>query len=75
MVIPKGFYEVFRTYGDNRFGQHTRFTTTMGLCEGAFGYSVVEVRGDQTEWILVSDPAFAESLLQAVPFPTEQRSP
>jgi len=46
--------------------------TTQASWEGREGYATVEVRGDQTLWILAPDVGTAAALREAVPFPAER---
>jgi len=49
--------------------------TTRAGWEGPEGYATVEVRADQTLWILAPDAGMATVLREAVPFPAERVPP
>lgn len=67
------FYEVFREYGNSRFGEHMSFSTTEGIWENNSIFSKLLVSNDQTLWILAPNAETAETVLSAVSFPLPKR--
>jgi len=65
----------FRQYAGARFGERVFSETTQASWEGPGGYATVEVRADQTLWILAPDAGTAAILREAVPFPAERLPP
>jgi hypothetical protein len=63
------FLGAFRKYADERFDRRVESETTRSTWESRQDYSVVEVQGDQTLWILAPDADTAARLRQAVQFP------
>ncbi len=63
------FLPAFRSYADARFGERVMSGTTQTSWEGGEGYTTIEVRGDQTLWILAPDADTVAALRQAVSFP------
>jgi hypothetical protein len=63
------FLGAFRKYADERFDRRVESETTRSTWESRQDYSVVEVQGDQTLWILAPDAETAARLRQAVQFP------
>jgi hypothetical protein len=62
----------FRQYAGARFSERVSSGTTQASWEGQEGYATIEVRGDQTLWILAPDAGTAATLREAVPFPAER---
>lgn len=63
------FVPVFRQYADARFGERVASETTRASWDEREGYATIEVRGDQTLWILAPEAETAARLRAAVEFP------
>jgi hypothetical protein len=65
------FLPAFRQYGDARFGGRLISETTQTTWDEREGFASIEVRGEQTLWVLAPDAETAARLRQAVQFPAE----
>lgn len=68
------FLAAFREYADDRFNQRLTSETNHTSWRGVEGYSTVELRGDQTLWILAPDAETATAVREAVDFPAQRVS-
>jgi hypothetical protein len=63
------FLPAFRQYADARFGGRVFSETTQTTWDEREGFASIEVRGDQTLWILAPEAETAARLREAVEFP------
>ncbi len=63
------FFGGFLSYGDARFGERILSSTTHAEWEGTEGFASIELRGDQTLWLLAPDEDTLRDLRDATEFP------
>jgi hypothetical protein len=66
------FMGAFRLYADARFGTRASSETIRASWHERGGYTTIEIRGNQTLWILAPDSETAGRLREAVDFPAQQ---